>query len=154
MITCKIPTKSVTWLRPAPPHCSLHNFFSSSARQWEKQWQTNPLVGSTPPHFSSHHPTAPLTTLSPGKDKTGFGPLCTSPFFSTQSHTLFFSEVRIPYFPAMMGVWNNLDTNTLLQAPPLMSLAETRTVGHYHYHCALMQFLQVTAFWRAEAVAL
>lgn len=62
----------LTW--PTPPHCFLHNFFSSSPRQWKRQWQTNPPVGiNTTTLLLS--PPSPL-----GKDKIGFGPLHTGPF--------------------------------------------------------------------------
>lgn len=98
-------------------------------------------MADKPSSWDQHHHTAPLTTLSPGKEQNWLWTPPHMTFFSTQSHALFFSEVQISDFcpSAGMGVQNNdLDRNILLQAPPLMSLAEARTVSHYQYHwCSL-----------------
>lgn len=80
------------------PRDSLHPFFHPSPRQWKKHCFTNPLAGS-----SGIPPPALLPGWSPRKGTNGDGTSFMPPFSSTQSHALFFFEVRIPYFhPAMM----------------------------------------------------
>lgn len=104
---------------------SRHTFSSPSPRQWKAMTNRQFAPMCSPKEKSttsqtlclaavgSHH--CFLCRLLPRKGTKWCRTSCVPPLSSTQSHDLFFSEVRIPCFhPTAMVrmIWNNLDKFT------------------------------------------